>query len=107
MVNQARLQRWPFLLANTYSALLWEKPANLTLVFFTPSFTQFRIVLGDFDFETIEAANRILGPIYFITFVFFVFFVLLVGIIAKPLTLLHGQQGRALAQGSGQFFPPR
>ncbi|NWX23097.1 PK2L2 protein, partial [Aegotheles bennettii] len=40
-------------------------------------FTQFRIVLGDFDFETIEAANRILGPIYFITFVFFVFFVLL------------------------------
>ncbi|NXQ93711.1 PK2L2 protein, partial [Sagittarius serpentarius] len=40
-------------------------------------FTQFRIVLGDFNFETIEAANRILGPIYFITFVFFVFFVLL------------------------------
>ncbi|KAM6123058.1 polycystin-2-like protein 2 [Phoenicopterus ruber ruber] len=40
-------------------------------------FTQFRIVLGDFNFETIEAANRILGPVYFITFVFFVFFVLL------------------------------
>ncbi|KFV44048.1 Polycystic kidney disease 2-like 2 protein, partial [Gavia stellata] len=40
-------------------------------------FTQFRIVLGDFNFEAIEAANRILGPIYFITFVFFVFFVLL------------------------------
>ncbi|NXQ78737.1 PK2L2 protein, partial [Nyctibius grandis] len=40
-------------------------------------FTQFRIVLGDLDFETIEAANRILGPIYFITFVFFVFFILL------------------------------
>ncbi|KAM6055507.1 polycystin-2-like protein 2 isoform 5-T7 [Theristicus caerulescens] len=40
-------------------------------------FTQFRIVLGDFNFETVEAANRILGPIYFITFVFFVFFVLL------------------------------
>ncbi|XP_030360016.1 polycystic kidney disease 2-like 2 protein [Strigops habroptila] len=40
-------------------------------------FTQFRIVLGDFDFEHTEAANRILGPIYFITFVFFVFFVLL------------------------------
>ncbi|KFW01355.1 Polycystic kidney disease 2-like 2 protein, partial [Eurypyga helias] len=40
-------------------------------------FTQFRIVLGDFDFETIEAANRILGPIYFMTFVFFVFFILL------------------------------
>ncbi|NXJ74181.1 PK2L2 protein, partial [Trogon melanurus] len=40
-------------------------------------FTQFRIILGDFDFEAIEAANRILGPIYFITFVFFVFFILL------------------------------
>ncbi|NXI48989.1 PK2L2 protein, partial [Chloroceryle aenea] len=40
-------------------------------------FTQFRIVLGDFNFEVIEAANRILGPIYFITFVFFVLFILL------------------------------
>ncbi|NXU58143.1 PK2L2 protein, partial [Turnix velox] len=40
-------------------------------------FTQFRIVLGDFNFEAIEAADRILGPIYFITFVFFVFFILL------------------------------
>ncbi|XP_010070750.1 PREDICTED: polycystic kidney disease 2-like 2 protein, partial [Pterocles gutturalis] len=40
-------------------------------------YTQFRIVLGDFNFETVEAANRVLGPIYFITFVFFVFFVLL------------------------------
>ncbi|NWX79076.1 PK2L2 protein, partial [Alca torda] len=40
-------------------------------------FTQFRIVLGDFNFEAIEAANRILGPVYFITFVFLVFFLLL------------------------------
>ncbi|NXS62310.1 PK2L2 protein, partial [Brachypteracias leptosomus] len=40
-------------------------------------FTQFRIVLGDFNFEAIEAANRILGPIYFITFVILVFFILL------------------------------
>ncbi|XP_038627624.1 polycystic kidney disease 2-like 2 protein [Tachyglossus aculeatus] len=40
-------------------------------------FTQFRIVLGDFNFVSIEQANRVLGPIYFITFVFFVFFVLL------------------------------
>ncbi|NXX22350.1 PK2L2 protein, partial [Podargus strigoides] len=40
-------------------------------------FTQFRIMLGDFNFETIEAANRVLGPIYFITFIFFVFFILL------------------------------
>ncbi|XP_051487608.1 polycystic kidney disease 2-like 2 protein isoform X1 [Apus apus] len=40
-------------------------------------FTQFRMVLGDFNFATIEAVNRILGPLYFITFVFFVFFILL------------------------------
>uniref|UniRef100_A0A8C4QNU7 Polycystic kidney disease 2-like 1 n=1 Tax=Eptatretus burgeri TaxID=7764 RepID=A0A8C4QNU7_EPTBU len=40
-------------------------------------FTQFRIILGDFDFPAIEKANRILGPIYFTTYVFFVFFVLL------------------------------
>lgn len=40
-------------------------------------FTQFRIILGDFNFSEIEEANRILGPIYFITFVFCLFFVLL------------------------------
>uniref|UniRef100_A0A4X2KQQ2 Polycystin 2 like 2, transient receptor potential cation channel n=1 Tax=Vombatus ursinus TaxID=29139 RepID=A0A4X2KQQ2_VOMUR len=40
-------------------------------------FTQFRIVLGDFNFANIEAANWVLGPTYFITFIFFVFFVLL------------------------------
>ena len=37
----------------------------------------FRIILGDFDFESLEAANRVLGPIFFLTYVFFVFFVLL------------------------------
>lgn len=42
------------------------------------SFTQFRIILGDFDYNAIDNANRILGPIYFVTYVFFVFFVLLV-----------------------------
>ncbi|XP_057314432.1 polycystin-2-like isoform X2 [Hydractinia symbiolongicarpus] len=40
-------------------------------------FTLFRIILGDFDFHAIEDANRILGPIFFITYVFFVFFVLI------------------------------
>ncbi|MBN3315646.1 PKD2 protein, partial [Atractosteus spatula] len=40
-------------------------------------FTQFRIILGDFNFAEIEEANRILGPIYFTTFVFFIFFILL------------------------------
>uniref|UniRef100_A0AAY4C6X6 EF-hand domain-containing protein n=1 Tax=Denticeps clupeoides TaxID=299321 RepID=A0AAY4C6X6_9TELE len=40
-------------------------------------FTQFRIILGDFDYNAIDQANRVLGPIYFFTYVFFVFFVLL------------------------------
>lgn len=40
-------------------------------------FTLFRIILGDFDFHALEEANRVLGPIFFITYVFFVFFVLL------------------------------
>ncbi|NWZ95201.1 PK2L1 protein, partial [Nesospiza acunhae] len=40
-------------------------------------FTQFRIILGDFDYNSIDSANRVLGPLYFVTYVFFVFFVLL------------------------------
>ncbi|XP_072534568.1 polycystin-2 isoform X2 [Salminus brasiliensis] len=40
-------------------------------------FTQFRIILGDFDFSEIEETNRVLGPIYFTTFVFFMFMILL------------------------------
>ncbi|XP_029913859.1 polycystin-2 isoform X2 [Myripristis murdjan] len=40
-------------------------------------FTQFRIILGDFEFSEIEEANPVLGPIYFTTFVFFIFFILL------------------------------
>lgn len=48
------------------------------VLFLSPSFTQFRIILGDFDYNSIDNANRVLGPIYFVTYVFFVFFVLLV-----------------------------
>uniref|UniRef100_A0A8C8DTY3 Polycystin-2 n=1 Tax=Oryzias sinensis TaxID=183150 RepID=A0A8C8DTY3_9TELE len=40
-------------------------------------FTQFRIILGDFDFFEIKEANPVLGPIYFITFVLFIFFILM------------------------------
>uniref|UniRef100_A0A4W4H2S9 Polycystin-2 n=1 Tax=Electrophorus electricus TaxID=8005 RepID=A0A4W4H2S9_ELEEL len=40
-------------------------------------FTQFRIILGDFDFAEIEEADKVLGPIYFTTFVFFIFMILL------------------------------
>ncbi len=41
-------------------------------------FTLLRTILGDFDFHAIEQANRLLGPIFFLSYVFFVFFVLLV-----------------------------
>ncbi|XP_051939585.1 polycystin-2 isoform X1 [Hippocampus zosterae] len=40
-------------------------------------FTQFRIILGDFEFSKIEEANPVLGPVYFTTFVFFIFFILM------------------------------
>ncbi|XP_044537555.1 polycystin-2 [Gracilinanus agilis] len=48
-------------------------------------FTQFRIILGDFNFTELEEANRFLGPIYFTTFVFFMLFILL-GISLQLLT---------------------
>ncbi|KAK0133842.1 Polycystin-2 [Merluccius polli] len=38
-------------------------------------FTQFRIILGDFEFSEIEETN--LGPVYFTTFIFFIFFILM------------------------------
>jgi len=40
-------------------------------------FTLLRTILGDFNFNEIEQANRVLGPIFFLCYVFFVFFVLL------------------------------
>lgn len=57
---------------------LWVKPRTWSL-----SFTQFRIILGDFDYNAINNANRILGPAYFVTYVFFVFFVLLVRVLLR------------------------
>lgn len=45
--------------------------------FQTSIFTLFRIILGDFNFQALQQANRVLGPAYFILYVFFVFFVLL------------------------------
>jgi polycystin 2L1 len=41
-------------------------------------FTLLRTILGDFDYQAIEKANRVLAPIYFLSYIFFVFFVLLV-----------------------------
>ena len=37
----------------------------------------FNIILGEFNFYEIQAANSLLGPPYFILYIFFVFFVLL------------------------------
>ncbi|VDN11951.1 unnamed protein product [Dibothriocephalus latus] len=41
------------------------------------SLTLFRIILGDFDFQALHEANRVLGPLYFLVYIFFVFFVLI------------------------------
>jgi len=41
------------------------------------SFTLFRLILGDFDFQALQQANRVLGPAFFCLYIFFVFFILL------------------------------
>ncbi|GAB6028335.1 hypothetical protein CHUAL_002508 [Chamberlinius hualienensis] len=43
----------------------------------TSIFTLMRLILGDFDYIALERANRIMGPLFFVTFVFFVFIILL------------------------------
>ncbi|CAF0799781.1 unnamed protein product [Brachionus calyciflorus] len=45
--------------------------------FFKTLFTLFRIILGDFDFQSLRANFPYLGPIYFMSFVFIGFFILL------------------------------
>ncbi|XP_036325003.1 polycystic kidney disease 2-like 1 protein [Rhagoletis pomonella] len=45
--------------------------------FYESLLTMIRMILGDFDYEGIEAANHVLGPIYFLTYIFLVFFILL------------------------------
>jgi hypothetical protein len=46
--------------------------------FMFTTFSQFRQILGDFDYPSIEAADKFLGPIWFVTFIFFIFFILMV-----------------------------
>ena len=41
-------------------------------------FTLLRIILGDFDFPGMRAAQPALGPLYFFTYVVGIFFILLV-----------------------------
>lgn len=40
-------------------------------------FTLLRTILGDFDYGEIEAIDRILAPIFFLSFIVLVFFILL------------------------------
>jgi len=43
----------------------------------TTVITLVRFILGDYSLPDLEQANRLLGPLFFLTYVFFVFFVLL------------------------------
>ena len=52
------------------------------------AFTQFRLILGDFDFPAIENAHKQLGPMYFISYIFFVFFVLMVSQFTKEFLII-------------------
>ena len=45
--------------------------------FLSASYTQTRMVLGDFDFMALLHAHRILGPCYFFIYIFLVFFILM------------------------------
>ncbi|XP_030383935.1 polycystic kidney disease 2-like 1 protein [Scaptodrosophila lebanonensis] len=45
--------------------------------FITSILTMIRMILGDFQYQLIEKANYILGPIYFLTYILIVFFILL------------------------------
>merc|ERR1719183_1755520 len=40
-------------------------------------YSLFRIILGDFDFYALIRADRVVGPIFFISYVFVVFFILI------------------------------
>lgn len=65
------------------------------------SFTQFRIILGDFDFSEIEDTDKVLGPIYFTTFIFFMFMILLVSKQQQnQMTTGHQKHSARLLEGS-------
>lgn len=66
-----------FLAFTQLGYLLFGSQVKDFSTFLNAFFTLFRIILGDFDFNQLEQANRILGPIFFMLFVFFVFFVLI------------------------------
>lgn len=69
--------------------------------FFNAIFTLMRTILGDFDYLAIERANRILGPIYFLSYIFFVFFVLL----NMFLAIINDTYSAVKSQGVQQTLP--
>lgn len=58
----------------------------------TSIITLMRMFLGDFDYNMLERANYILGPIYFVSYILLVFFILLVNEIQQqkdsPMTVI-------------------
>ncbi|KAH8249293.1 hypothetical protein KR032_008238 [Drosophila birchii] len=68
--------------------------------FITSILTMIRMILGDFQYNLIEQANRVLGPIYFLTYILLVFFILLnmfLAIIMETYNTVKGEitQGRS------------
>lgn len=52
-------------------------------------FTLLRTILGDFNYQEIEEANRVLAPIYFLSYIFLVFFVLMVSNLTLISKVIH------------------
>ncbi|KAL0235599.1 hypothetical protein GEMRC1_002181 [Eukaryota sp. GEM-RC1] len=61
------------------------------------SLSLFRIVVGDFDYDALFLANRVLGPTFLVSFMFLVFFVLLnmfLAIINDTFTLVREDESK-------------
>ncbi|XP_073814725.1 polycystic kidney disease 2 isoform X5 [Musca autumnalis] len=66
--------------------------------------TLMRMFLGDFEYELIEEANHILGPIYFLSYVLFVFFILL-NMFLAIINDTYGAVKDEVNQGRSNFGP--
>ncbi|XP_058982757.1 polycystin-2-like protein 1 isoform X3 [Musca domestica] len=66
--------------------------------------TLMRMFLGDFEYELIEEANHILGPIYFLSYVLFVFFILL-NMFLAIINDTYGTVKDEVNQGYSKFGP--
>ncbi|KAG8223192.1 hypothetical protein J437_LFUL000358 [Ladona fulva] len=57
--------------------LLFSAQVRDFSTFGNSTFALLRIILGDFDFDTLQDASPVLGPIFFFCYVFFIFFILM------------------------------